>query len=196
MHLAHPFHTRSRRTTVVDGARATRLVALAHARNSIEAAIHYIMERIRDARKAKLEVEPALGGRWRLQFTVNRGGEVEHAQVEPIERSDKELEDCIATQPWSMEAFGQTIHKINDLAPEVVALANVTPEQALKHPNWCRFRIGIVRNSISGLRRRSAILTPVNHGRMSKRKFLAPFANERSVPVGVASRHLPHRSLT
>ena len=62
MHLAHPFHTRSRRTTVVDGARATRLVALAHARNSIEAAIHYIMERIRDARGASRTSDwPILG---------------------------------------------------------------------------------------------------------------------------------------
>jgi hypothetical protein len=39
-----------------------------------------------------------------------------------------DVEDTLATQPWSVEAFGRTIRQLNDLAPELVALANVTPQ--------------------------------------------------------------------
>jgi hypothetical protein len=55
----------------------------------------------------RLKASPALRGRWRLQFTVNREGEVEHAMVEAIERSDQELEKCIASHVEREWEFGK-----------------------------------------------------------------------------------------
>jgi hypothetical protein len=55
----------------------------------------------------RLKASPTLRGRWKLQFTVNRNGEVEHAVVEAIERSDQELEKCIATHVAREWEFGK-----------------------------------------------------------------------------------------
>jgi hypothetical protein len=55
----------------------------------------------------RLKVVPALGGRWKLQFVVDRSGEVEDAVVEPIEMADPELEACIVHHVEREWEFGK-----------------------------------------------------------------------------------------
>ena len=55
----------------------------------------------------RLKVDPGLGGRWKLQFVVDRDGSVEHAVVEPIEIADAELEACIVSHVEREWEFGK-----------------------------------------------------------------------------------------
>ena len=55
----------------------------------------------------RLKVHPNLGGRWKLQFVVDRDGDVEDAVVEPIEVSDAELEACIVSHVEREWEFGK-----------------------------------------------------------------------------------------
>ena len=55
----------------------------------------------------RLKVQPNLGGRWKLQFVVDRNGDVEDAVVDPIEVADAELEECIVHHVEREWEFGK-----------------------------------------------------------------------------------------